>query len=306
MYPFIDEVTRIKMLQFPAQKIDLVIDTDAANEIDDQFAIAYALLSPDRFNVKAIHAAPFVTDDTVFDPEEGMSLSYDEIQKLLALMHYRPENPLPVFQGSREFMTSGKQPVPSDAASHLISLAKGYSPEHPLYVVAIGAITNVASSIVQSPDIIRNIVVVWLGGNEFSQSPDVFNVNRDKYAAQVLFDCGVPLIHVPAYYVSSHLLTSIPTLQAFLGGANPLCDYLIENVKGFKSREFATGKEIWDVSAFACLVHPGWSTSEIVAAPIITDELTWSFDYRRPLIRNIRTLDRENIMRDLYEKLKSL
>ena len=306
MYPTIDEVTRIKMLQFPQGKLDILIDSDTNNEIDDQFAIAYALLSPERFCVKGILAAPYVIDDGLQDPEEGMRLSYEEIQKLLRLMNWKGNPDGFVLKGSPRFMDAPKQPVPSDAARRIVQLASSYSPEHPLYVVAIGAITNVASAIQMKPEILSNPVVVWLGGNDFGQSPDVFNVNRDKYAAQVVFDCGVPLIHVPAYYVSSHLITSVPALKAFIGGANPLCDYFIENVAGFRAEEFATGKEIWDVSAFAVLMDPSWSTSEITATPIITDQLTWSFDYRRPLMRNIRTLDREAIMGDLYRKLKRL
>ena len=293
----------LKNLTTPSGKIDVVLDTDAYNEIDDQFAIAYALLSPERFRIRSIQAAPYVIDDGIQDPAEGMLLSFQEIHKLLKLMNCPPVSEHFVLEGSERFMTPQKEPVPSPAAENIIALARGYSLEKPLYIVAIGAITNVASAIQSAPDIIRNIVVVWLGGNEFSQSPDVFNVNRDKYAAQVIFDCGVPLIHVPAYYVSSHLITSVPTLEAFIGGANPLCDYFIENVRGFHSEQFATGKEIWDVAPFAFLMNPAWTTSEITAAPRITEELTWSFDYRRPLMRNIRTLDREAIMKDLYEKL---
>ncbi|MCK7496611.1 MAG: hypothetical protein MZW92_41140 [Comamonadaceae bacterium] len=38
----------------------VVIDTDAANEIDDQFALAWArLLAPERLDVLAVYAAPF-------------------------------------------------------------------------------------------------------------------------------------------------------------------------------------------------------------------------------------------------------
>lgn len=304
MYPVIDEVTRIRMLQYPFGRADIIIDSDTNNEIDDQFAIAYALLSPDRFRICSIQAAPYVIDDGIQDPAEGMHLSFEEIHKLLKLMNCPAVPDNFVLKGSEYFMGPEKRPVPSPAADRIMELARCHSPEDPLYVVAIGAITNVASAIQSDPDIIRNMTVVWLGGNEFSQSPDVFNVNRDKYAAQVIFDCGVPLIHVPTYYVSSHLITSVPALEAFIGGANPLCDYFIENVRGFRAEQFATGKEIWDVAAFAFLMNAAWTTSEITATPRITDELTWSFDYRRPLMRNIRTLDREAIMGDLYKKLR--
>lgn len=51
---------RIKNLSVPTGDIDVVLDTDAYNEIDDQFAIAYLLISNEKLNTKAIYAAPFL------------------------------------------------------------------------------------------------------------------------------------------------------------------------------------------------------------------------------------------------------
>ena len=48
-----------QMLEPPTGKMRLVIDTDAKNEIDDQFAIAWALMSQDRFEIEGMYAAPF-------------------------------------------------------------------------------------------------------------------------------------------------------------------------------------------------------------------------------------------------------
>ena len=53
---------RRKRLSVPCEKLRLVLDTDAKNEIDDQFAIAWALKSTDRFEVEAVYAAPFSHD----------------------------------------------------------------------------------------------------------------------------------------------------------------------------------------------------------------------------------------------------
>ena len=52
----------------------LVIDSDAFNEIDDQFAIAYALNSPQFFEVKALLAAPFFNEKSA-SPGDGMEKS---------------------------------------------------------------------------------------------------------------------------------------------------------------------------------------------------------------------------------------
>ena len=53
------DTERIKNLTAPAHIVDAVLDTDAYNEVDDQYAIAYMLRSPERVNLKAIYAAPF-------------------------------------------------------------------------------------------------------------------------------------------------------------------------------------------------------------------------------------------------------
>lgn len=47
------------MLAPQPARVRLVIDTDAANEVDDQFAITWGLLSPERLDIEAIVAAPF-------------------------------------------------------------------------------------------------------------------------------------------------------------------------------------------------------------------------------------------------------
>ena len=65
---------RLKNLSVPEGKIDVVLDTDAYNEIDDQFAIAYLLRSADKLNTKALYAAPFYNSHSN-GPEDGMERS---------------------------------------------------------------------------------------------------------------------------------------------------------------------------------------------------------------------------------------
>ena len=76
---------RYKNLAVPSGMVDAVLDTDAYNEIDDQFAISYMVKSKDKINLKAITAAPFF-NGRCKSPEEGMEKSYNEIMTLLSLM----------------------------------------------------------------------------------------------------------------------------------------------------------------------------------------------------------------------------
>ena len=55
---------RIKNLSVPEGRVDVVLDTDAYNEIDDQFAISYLLKSKEKLNTKAIYAAPFFNSNS--------------------------------------------------------------------------------------------------------------------------------------------------------------------------------------------------------------------------------------------------
>ena len=121
---------RLSMLEVPQVPIDVVIDTDAYNEIDDQFAISYALRRPERLHVQALYAAPFLNQRSV-SPEDGMIRSEQEIYKLLALLG----ETRPVFAGSRTYLPDEQTPVASPAAEDLVRRAMDYSPEKPLYVV---------------------------------------------------------------------------------------------------------------------------------------------------------------------------
>ena len=49
----------LKNLSSPKKCIDVILDTDAFNEIDDQFAISYLLKKPEKLQVRGICAAPF-------------------------------------------------------------------------------------------------------------------------------------------------------------------------------------------------------------------------------------------------------
>ena len=40
------------------KKVRMVLDTDTYNEIDDQFALVYALLCPEKLNVEAVFMQP--------------------------------------------------------------------------------------------------------------------------------------------------------------------------------------------------------------------------------------------------------
>lgn len=230
---------RLHMLETPQSLVDLVIDTDAYNEIDDQFAISYALCAPDRVRLLALCAAPFKNERST-GPADGMEKSYQEILRLLKLA----EKNVPVYRGSTAYLPDEKTPVVSDAAEALVRLAMEHTTEEPLYVAAIGAITNVASALLLKPEIADRMVVVWLGGNAIDWPDNLeFNVLQDVASARVVFGSGVPLVILPCQGVVTHFTTTGPELEYWLKGRNPLCDYLVQQTVD-EVNTYAKGK-VW-------------------------------------------------------------
>ena len=302
-FPTLSESKRLDMLQPPAGKVRMVLDTDTYNEIDDQFAVVHALLSPEHLNVEALYAVPFHNNRSS-SPEDGMEKSYAEILRLLDFLNVPADDF--AYRGSSTFLSDRETPVPSDAATDMIERAMTATPEDPLYVVAVGAITNVASAILMAPEIIERIVVIWLGGNPlYWPHTREFNLMQDLRSAQVVLDCGVPFVWLPARGVVSHLHTTVAEMERYVQGRGKVGDYLVEIFKDYSKDHFAWSKVIWDISATAYLINPTWVPTEIVHSPILTEAATWSFDNSRHLMRVASSVDRDAIFRDLFEKLQA-
>ena len=291
----------VRRLEPPKARVKMVLDTDTYNEVDDQFALAYSLLSPEKLDVLAVYAAPYFNDRSS-GPEDGMEKSYAEIVRLLGKMGRTSEGF--VFKGSRGYLPDGETPVESEAARDLVKKAMAMPEGELLYVVAIGAITNVASAILMEPEIVKKICVVWLGGHPLSASTArEFNLMQDVPAARVVLDCGVPFTLVPCMGVASHLLATVPDMKDAIGGKNALCDALVELFGEYSSDHFGWAKEIWDVSTIAYLVNPDWIPTVLEHSPLLTDDCHWAHDANRHFIRVATFARRTPIFRDLYRKL---
>lgn len=291
----------VRRLTLPEGRIDMVLDTDTYNEVDDQFALAYALLSPERLNVEAVYAAPFYNSRSE-GPADGMEKSYDEILRFLGKMNIPAEGL--VYKGSAAYLPDGHTPVDSPAARDLVARAMARPEGDLLYVVAIGAITNVASALLMEPAIADKIAIIWLGGHPTTfPFAEEFNLSQDVPAARVVFDSGAPVTLVPCLGVASHLLTTVAELESCIGGKNELCDALIDIVRGYSDDHFAWAKEIWDVSTIAYLINPDWMPSRLVHSPLLTDDSHWAHDETRHLIRECYLCHRNPIFKDLFTKL---
>ncbi|MCK5249995.1 MAG: nucleoside hydrolase [Spirochaetaceae bacterium] len=280
-------------------KLRVVLDTDTFNEIDDQFALAYLLRSSDKAETEAIYAAPF-KNDRADSAGEGMEKSFEEIERLLNRLE---RNEVPHYRGAKQFLSDSITPVGSEAVDDMIRRAMTATESERLNIIAIGAITNVASALLLKPEIVDRCNVIWLGGHHPEYPFDFeFNLSGDVAAVRTVYDSGVPLYVVPCEGVASHLRVSREELSAFLDLSDPLSSFLYKRFSEYGSEGVWT-KEIWDISAVAWVVLPESVKSYSIPTPRVAEDGSYIVDQRRPPCRFAYKLDRDAIYRDLFTRL---
>ena len=165
-------------------KINVILDTDTYNECDDQFALSYLIKSQEKFNIEAITVAPYShkTYRTV-SVKEGQELSYNEILKICKWLNFDTTNK--VFKGSMGYLQNGYTEN-NPAVNKIIEIALK---KKKTYILAIGAITNVALAIKKEPKIINKIEIIWLGGNELGYKDNLeYNFRQDIQAVREVFE----------------------------------------------------------------------------------------------------------------------
>jgi inosine-uridine nucleoside N-ribohydrolase len=235
-----------------------------------------------------------------------MEKSYEEILRVVDLCGKGAlkEN---VFKGSGTYLPDEKTPVDSPAARDLVKRAMAYTPEKPLYVVAIGAITNVASAILMEPAITERIVIVWLGGQaHFWPAEPEFNMSQDIAAGRVVFGCGGPLVQLPCMGVVTHLAVTEPELRHHLKGKSPLGDYLYTITCRDAIEDGGNScwsRVIWDISAVAWLLSERFTRDELIKAPIPSYDHGYIHTPHRHLMKVAYFVHRDAVFEDLFNKV---
>lgn len=294
-----------KKLNRPQGKVRVVIDTDTYNEIDDQYALSYALRKQDRLQVEAIYAAPFYNDLSE-SPADGMEKSYAEILKLLQLLG-REDVSDRVYKGSVNYLENENTPQESEAARHLVELAMSMLEGELLYVVAIAAITNVASALLMEPAIADKIVVVWLGGHaHYWNDTREFNMIQDVAAARVIFGSNTPVVQIPCMGVTSHLLTTEPELQKNMKEQGAIGKYLYDITCDIAERQEGScwSRVIWDLAPMMWLVGPkDCMTDYLTHSPVVSYEGTYSVDTTRHFIKVVERINRDKVFAEFFVTL---
>lgn len=277
-------------------RIKVVLDTDTANECDDQFALAYLLLNQDAFEVQAISIAPFShANENIVD---GLDKSRAEIMKICGWLNFPTSGK--VYTGAQQYMNDSDSMNP--ASQRIVELALQ---NDKTYILAIGAPTNVAIALKQHPEIIDRVSIVWLGSNGLLQSSnDDFNFRQDVSAVRTMFESGVDLTVIPCKNVAATLMTSIYELRHYLQRKSELCDYLLARFYNDTYHGIRERRVIWDIAAVAYLLNPDWSSTVEISCPEIREDTSFALTEGQHSVKFVNYLDVNQIYADLFAKLK--
>lgn len=278
-----------------SKKIRVIIDTDAACEADDQFAIAHALMTQ-KFIVKGICAEHFQMPDTE-------QLCYNEIIKVLKLMKRKD---VPVYHGAYGPIEDTSNPPVSEASDFIIRQAMTDS-EYPLFVFCQGAVTNVACALLQKPEIAKRMTVISILGGAYPNDSGEFNLQNDWKGANVLFASRTELWQVPNNCYT-RMRVSYAELQEKVRPCGEIGRYLFDEMQKYGNSEKAdwTMGESWSLGDSPCVglaIDFCIGNFEYLHSPI-TDEKGTYVAFNENKIRVYKDIDSRFILEDMFAKLK--
>ena len=291
------------------KKVRYIVHTDCKNEADDQFTVAHALMT-DKLDVKGIIAGHFAVGNSRmgrFPEGTTATQSKKEIDKILDLMGVS----CPVFLGAQEGLRDEKTPIVTEAAEFIVAEAMKDDPR-PLYMGMQGAITDLACAILMEPRICDRMTCIWIGGGDYPNGEEEFNLMNDIAGANVVFSSSMPVWQVTKS-VYKQFAVSLAELQVRVRPYGKIGKYLFEQMVDLNTQlaglDFWPHGEIWglgDEGCIAALMQESERQAlwEEIPAPRIAEDMTYIHGQQNRPIRVYHQMDARLDLEDLFCKLK--
>lgn len=280
-----------------AKQLRVIVDTDAACEADDPFAIAHALMTP-RFQVRGVIAEQFGGTSG----DKTVERSYGVIQHVMELMGVTD---VPIYRGAEHPLETEDATPPSEAADFIIREAQ-QPREDRLYVLCMGAITNVAIALNKCPEIASKLIIIWIGGGFYPKGGWEFNLMNDYRAANVVFKSQVELWQVPMECYTQ-MQVGYAELECKVEPCGEIGHFLFEQMQELgMSAEWISG-ECWslgDSPSVGLALNPGCGWAREDNAPIVDENGYYVGQVENHRIRIYHRIDSRYILEDFFAKLK--
>jgi len=300
------------------QKINIIFDTDANNEIDDQHALAYLFFNSDVFEIKGI-----TTNATINGGPIGEH--FKEAKRIMKLCNWYEKVPL-LLGADGNFDTIKKElMIPNfdgyKAVDFIINEASKYSSEKKLTILAVGKLTNIALAVKKNPSIIPKIRLVWLGSN-YPDSGE-YNLLNDINSMNFLLYTDMEFEMVTVRYGKSSGTDYVRlTEKEVEKNIPPLGFKISEPVIGRHGGEFFSfgeyskslfdntsfygnppSRSLFDMAAVAIIKNPSWAKSTLINSPIMIDKKWVERPDKLKKIKIWEYFEKDLILADFYEVL---
>ncbi|WP_194410432.1 nucleoside hydrolase [Microbacterium cremeum] len=218
-----------------APRARVIVDNDFSGDPDDLYQLVHHVLSP-SVDVRLVVASHLRPGDP-FDPGEQQAANAAAVARdVFARMGL--ESADAIVEGANEPLSDRATPRPAPAVDAIIAEALRDDVATPLFYVAGGGLTDLASAWLREPRIAERLTLVWIGGGEHEglavpppgAMPIEYNLLIDVAAAQVVFaDSAIPVWQVPRD-VYRQCLVSDAELRLRVATAGPLGRYLYDEV----------------------------------------------------------------------------
>jgi purine nucleosidase len=281
-----------------SQKVRVILNTDAKNEADDQYAIVHAILTP-LFDLHGIIPAHFGDKRSLTSQRD----SEGEVLKLLDLMNLKGR--LPVHAGAATALRDENTPVRSEGSALIIAEALK-DDSRPLHVAFLGPLTDMASALLEEPAIAeRNVKVIWIGGEDWPVGGWEYNLSNDVNAANVVFRSKVELWQIPST-IYRRMAVSYAELVEKVYDQGALGKYLVEQLVEW-NKQYHPGpiehRSLGDSPAIGIMMYPECGWFEWRPAPEFNTEMNYLHSGRNRPIRVYRAVDQRFILEDFFAKL---
>ncbi len=287
---------RVPVIPPKDEPLRVIIDTDARNEIDDVWAIALAMVCPERFKIEGFVAANYDNDI----PGAGTG-SVEASARLIETVLEKAglAGRIPVKRGSAPLRYQFEASE-SEGVDFIIERAMASAPEDPLWVIGLGAASNIASAYLKEPGIADRIVVFWHFRTRWPKQCWNFNVTGDVRAARLVFHSDLAFV---LFDTGTHLYCPMEESREWVK-YGPLGAYLHEFRFENKWYQSPT-KGFYDLGDIAALVEPELAKWEVVDCPEVEWDLAYKFTNRKGKILRCYDIDRDGTFALLERRLSA-
>jgi purine nucleosidase len=319
LLPFLSCSADLTESEFQPERIRVILDTDANNELDDQHAIAYLLFNGGVFDVEGI------TVNRTFNGGE-VDKHFEEAERVVKLCNLHPQ--VRVYRGANGNFEEirGQLGNPSfdgaEAVNFIIERARATTGDR-LVLLPVGKLTNIALALEKDPSIAEKVRIVWLGSNY--PDPGEYNQDNDEASMNYILDFDVPFEIVTVRYGkpsgTDAVRASLEEVKARMPGLGPRIEEPVVGRHGESFTSFGDysvnlfehidlhgdppSRALFDMAAVAIVKNPDWAEAKTIPAPILVDRKWQERPDNQRTVVIWENFDRKGIMDDFYQTMEN-